>query len=155
MTQPVSLQLISLWTLTGVTSWAVDTLVLTHVIGEAALIDVCTEYMHTCGHSIHTQYPMKTMLVVHKHSLPCNDITVFVYVCVCVCVFTLAVDRVLRQLVALVTLAEEGANEVIAVVLTRTLHVTLVHIWKNKHMFDIFGCNTGNYFSSLGQKMCS
>lgn len=80
LTQPVSLELISLRTLTGVTSWAVNTLVLTHVAGEAAFIDV------------------------------------------------LAGDCVLCQLVALVTLAEEGANQVVAVVLTGTLHITFIHI---------------------------
>lgn len=80
LTQPVSLELISLWTLTGVTSWAVNTLVLAHVAGEATFINV------------------------------------------------LAGDRVLCQLIALVTLAEEGANQVVAVVLTRTLHITFIHI---------------------------
>lgn len=47
MTHPASLELISFWTLTGVTSWAVNTLVLTHVAGEAAFINVCTENMNT------------------------------------------------------------------------------------------------------------
>lgn len=80
LTQPASLQLISFWTLTGVTSWAVNTLVLTQEAGEAAFINV------------------------------------------------LAGDFVYSQIVALVTLAEEGANQVVAVVLTGILHITLIHI---------------------------
>lgn len=80
LTQPVSLELISVWTLTGVTSWAVNALILAHVAGEAAFINVLTG------------------------------------------------DRVLCQLVALFALAEKGANQVVAVVLTRTLHITFVHI---------------------------
>lgn len=47
LTQPVCLELISLWTLTRVTSWIVNTLVLTHVAGQTALIDICAENMHT------------------------------------------------------------------------------------------------------------
>lgn len=80
LTQPVPLQLISLWTFTGVTSWAVNTLVLTHVAGQAAFVDV------------------------------------------------LAGDHVLCQLEAVVALAEEGANQVVAVMLTGTLHITFIHI---------------------------
>lgn len=80
LTQPVSLELISIWTLTGVTSWAVNTLILTHVVGEAALVDV------------------------------------------------LAGDCILCKFVALVTLTEEGANQVVAVVLTGTLHITFIYI---------------------------
>lgn len=80
LTQPVSLELISLRTFTGVTSWAVNALVLTHVAGEAAFINV------------------------------------------------LAGDCILCQLVALVTLAEKGANQVVAMVLTGTLAITFIHI---------------------------
>lgn len=80
LTQPVSLELISFWTLAGVTSWAVNALELTHVAGEAAFINVLTG------------------------------------------------DGVMRQFVALLTLAEEGANQVVAVMLTGALHVTLIHI---------------------------
>lgn len=47
LTQPVSLELISFWTLAGVTSRAVNTLELTHVAGEAAFVNVCTGNMHT------------------------------------------------------------------------------------------------------------
>lgn len=47
LTQPVCLKLISLWTLTRVTSWIVNTLVLTHVAGQTALIDICAENVHT------------------------------------------------------------------------------------------------------------
>lgn len=51
-----------------------------------------------------------------------------------VCMSTLAGDRVLCQLIALVTLAEEGADEVVALVLTGTLHVTFIHIWRKAHL---------------------
>lgn len=80
LTQPVSLELISFWTLAGVTSRAVNTLELTHVAGEAAFVNV------------------------------------------------LAGDCVLCQLVALFTLAEEGANQVVAMMLTGILHITFIHI---------------------------
>lgn len=46
LTQPVSLELISLWTLTRVTSWVVSALVLTHVAGQTAFVDVCAENVH-------------------------------------------------------------------------------------------------------------
>lgn len=54
-----------------------------------------------------------------------------VYVCmrVCLSVSTLTGDRILCQLIPMVTLAEEGADQVVAVVLTWTLHITFIHIW--------------------------
>lgn len=63
---------------------------------------------------------------IHKQSLMC----VCASACTYVYLFTLAGDHVLCQLIALVTLAEEGTNEIVAVVLTGTLHITLIHIWK-------------------------
>lgn len=46
LTQPVSLELISLWALAGVAPRAVNALVLAHVAGEAAFINVCAENKH-------------------------------------------------------------------------------------------------------------
>lgn len=46
LTQPVSLELISLWTLAGVTARSVNALVLAHIAGETAFIDVCMENKH-------------------------------------------------------------------------------------------------------------
>lgn len=63
---------------------------------------------------------------IHKQSFMCVCKCVYV----CASVFTLAGDHVLCQLIALVTLAQEGTNEIVAVVLTGTLHITLIHIWK-------------------------
>lgn len=80
LAQPVSLELVSLRTLTEETSWVVDTLVLTHVVGQAAFIDVSTG------------------------------------------------DQVWCQFVALFTLTEEGTDQVVAVMLTGTLHLTLIYI---------------------------
>lgn len=50
------------------------------------------------------------------------------------CVFTLAGDCVLCQLIALVTLAEEGTDEIVAEVLTGTLHLTFAHIWEKQKL---------------------
>lgn len=41
----------------------------------------------------------------------------------------------MSQLVSLVTLAEEGANQVVAVVLTGTLHIAFIHIWNTVRRF--------------------
>lgn len=130
LTQPVSLELISFWTLTGVTSWVVNTLILTHVAGEAAFVNIWTENMH-----IH-----KHRKLVWDSVFICFCISVFEYsaclsgvhvrVCVCASVSTLTGDRILCQLVPVVTLAEEGADQVVAVVLTWTLHITFIHIWR-------------------------
>lgn len=44
LTHPASLQLVSLWALAGVTPRVVNTLILTHVAGQAAFIDVWVTY---------------------------------------------------------------------------------------------------------------
>lgn len=44
-------------------------------------------------------------------------------------VVTFTGNHVLCQFVAPVTLAQEGTNQVIAVVLTGALNIALVHIW--------------------------
>lgn len=54
-----------------------------------------------------------------------NTESVYVYLCV----FTLAGNRILCKFITLVTLAEEGPNQVVAVVLTGTLYITFIHIW--------------------------
>lgn len=62
--------------------------------------------------------------------------------CEFLCVSTLAGDTVLCQLVAWLALAEEGANQVEAMVLTRTLHVAFIHIWNKSRCFtqmDVIG----------------
>lgn len=44
LTHPASLQLVSLWALARVTPRVVNTLILTHVAGQAAFIDVWVTY---------------------------------------------------------------------------------------------------------------
>lgn len=51
LTQPVSLELISLWTLAGVTPGGVHALVLAHITGEAAFVDVCTGNRRVCANA--------------------------------------------------------------------------------------------------------
>lgn len=120
MTQPVSLELISLWTLTGVTSWVVNTLILTHVAGQAAFIDVCAGTMET-------QIRERRFIPRSRNVFIC--IHLLLYNSACESAFTLAGGHVVRQLVAVVALAEEGADEVVAVMLTGAVQVTLIHIW--------------------------
>lgn len=134
MTHPASLELISFWTFTGVTSWAVNALILTHVAGEAAFINVCAGNIHTHKHTLdHRQK------AAHAGNWQCgacsqtriyrqSHVCVVQFILVCVCVFTLTRGRVLCQLIALFTLAEEGANQVVAVLLTGILHITFIYI---------------------------
>lgn len=58
-----------------------------------------------------------------------NCISVYSMYSMCAWIFTLAGDHVLGQLIALLTLAKERANQVVAVVLTGSLHITFIHIW--------------------------
>lgn len=50
-------------------------------------------------------------------------------------VFTLAGYRVRCQLKAMITLTQKGANQVVAMMLTRALHLTLVNIWNRSRCF--------------------
>ena len=57
------------------------------------------------------------------------------FLCVCLCVFlcvcagiTLTGNGVSRQLITLVTLAEEGAQQVVTLVLAGALQLTLIHV---------------------------
>lgn len=115
LTQPVSLELISLWTLAGVTAGGVHALILAHVTGETAFVDVCTGDKHICANVQ-------------------QSVIGYVHVRMCVRVFTLAGDCVLCQLIALVTLAEERTDEIVAEVLAGTLHITFVHIWEKSKL---------------------
>lgn len=57
---------------------------------------------------------------------------------VCVCMFTLAGHCIRCQLITLVTLAEERTDEIVAEVLTGTLHITFIYIWKKNKQTHVW-----------------